>query len=320
MIIEEEVISSFSSRLLQLIIFPTEQCNFRCGYCYEDFKIGRMTPNVVAGIKNLVSRRTDLQQLNISWFGGEPTVALDIVYELSEFFSKISAARFCNYTSHMTTNGYKLNRETLAHLIALGVTDYQITLDGPPGDHDKKRVLANGRGTYQRIMSNLEQMRSSSLDFTVTIRLHFSPDNIATIGDFVTHLDVNFLCDNRFSINLHPIERLGGPNNALIGILDREEETRVLKRLHSLITHRKEQHHYYGCGNYICYAARPNSFAIRANGRLAKCTVALNRPANDIGYLCEDGTLVLDQDRHNKWLSGWGTQDADFLACPAGKL
>lgn len=29
------------NRNLRLIIMPTEQCNFRCRYCYEDFKLGK---------------------------------------------------------------------------------------------------------------------------------------------------------------------------------------------------------------------------------------------------------------------------------------
>lgn len=43
-----------SNQSQELILFPTEQCNFRCTYCYEDFKLGRMSNGTVNGIKALI--------------------------------------------------------------------------------------------------------------------------------------------------------------------------------------------------------------------------------------------------------------------------
>lgn len=34
----------------QLIILPTEKCNFRCTYCYEDFLISKMKEPVQIGV------------------------------------------------------------------------------------------------------------------------------------------------------------------------------------------------------------------------------------------------------------------------------
>ncbi|HEY6572205.1 MAG TPA: hypothetical protein VI198_02705, partial [Candidatus Eisenbacteria bacterium] len=49
--------ASISPRLLHLILLPTEACNFRCVYCYEAFRLKRMEPSVVAGVKRLLERR-----------------------------------------------------------------------------------------------------------------------------------------------------------------------------------------------------------------------------------------------------------------------
>ncbi|HVR96858.1 MAG TPA: radical SAM protein [Thermoanaerobaculia bacterium] len=63
----------YRTDVLELILMPSEDCNFRCTYCYEDFARGTMIPDVREGIKNLVRKRIKkLNRLHISWFGGEP--------------------------------------------------------------------------------------------------------------------------------------------------------------------------------------------------------------------------------------------------------
>ena len=77
---EEQIGSCLTPRLQELIILPTEKCNFRCTYCYEDFLIGKMPPAIERGVKALIDRRSDsLDRLEISWFGGEPLLAADVV-------------------------------------------------------------------------------------------------------------------------------------------------------------------------------------------------------------------------------------------------
>ncbi len=46
-----QIASALSRKIQQLIILPTEKCNFRCTYCYEDFMIGAMKEPVQRGIE-----------------------------------------------------------------------------------------------------------------------------------------------------------------------------------------------------------------------------------------------------------------------------
>lgn len=45
-----------NSSVLHLIILPTEQCNFRCRYCYESFQRGKMEDSVVESILKFVRK------------------------------------------------------------------------------------------------------------------------------------------------------------------------------------------------------------------------------------------------------------------------
>src|SRR5437870_2316946 len=67
---------ALSNQSLHLILLPTEKCNFRCVYCYEDFISGTMLDDVRLGVNALIEARIpELRSLSISWFGGEPLLA-----------------------------------------------------------------------------------------------------------------------------------------------------------------------------------------------------------------------------------------------------
>ena len=77
--------AAFLNKRLGLIIMPTEKCNYRCVYCYEDFEQGRMADSVSDGIVRLVASRAPLlDQLTISWFGGEPLLAMAVIEKIMQ--------------------------------------------------------------------------------------------------------------------------------------------------------------------------------------------------------------------------------------------
>jgi uncharacterized protein len=70
-------------------------------------------------------------------------------------------------------------------------------------------------------------------------------------------------------------------------------------------------------GYAVCYAARTNSFVIRSDGRIAKCTVAFEDDKNVIGHLLQSGELKIDPERHMPWVRGLISGDDAALQCPA---
>ena len=67
---------------------------------------------------------------------------------------------------------------------------------------------------------------------------------------------------------------------------------------------------------YVCYAAQPNSLAIRSDGSLAKCTVALNSDRNNVGTIDREGRINLDEEKMKFWMRGFQSLDELQLACP----
>src|SRR4051812_32168631 len=106
----DRVLDSFGSGKLNLILLPTEACNFRCTYCYEDFELGQMTSRVVNGIIALIdSRASSLDNLEISWFGGEPLLALSVIRRIMNHARNVAGFHpGLTISSNITTNGYLL--------------------------------------------------------------------------------------------------------------------------------------------------------------------------------------------------------------------
>ena len=311
-----QIASSFTNTILHLIILPTEQCNFRCVYCYEDFSVGAMKPPVVNGIKRLLAERVPgLRQLHISWFGGEPLLALDVIRDIAATATELAAANAgVVYAGEMTTNAYRLDSRTARMLHELGVRQYQVTLDGPPEFHDQTRIRRDGGGSFGRIWSNLLDIRDSDLALSVCLRIHVTAANLPVMPGFLARVRREFLGDPRFSVQLKAVGRWGGPNDETLPVLEGEERASAVDRLTAQVLAGLPASANFEPGD-ICYASRPNSFVIRASGDVGKCTVALSDPANSIGRIREDGTLELRNGALQPWLRGWGA-DPDALDCP----
>lgn len=314
---------AFNPSHLNLILFPTEQCNFRCTYCYEDFEIGRMPAGVVRGVKALLDARIDgLTSLVVSWFGGEPLLAPDIIRTISDHIHSRAHAAL-TYRANITTNGYLLSAERFDELLACGVRLFQISLDGYGDAHDRTRRRADGSRTFERIWDNLKQIRRSPRqDFAVLLRVHFFPGNRPDLEDLARELNAHFGDDARFQIYFKDVGKLGGPNDALFSTYSSEECRTTKAELDRLIQNRDQVYSLDAAQPYVCYAAQANSIAIRADGSLAKCTVALNDSRNHLGRITEDGLLKVDTDKWRQWLAGFsrGPLDWSELACPYDRM
>lgn len=141
-IMEESDFIRKENKTLNLTIAPTMKCNFRCPYCYEKgVEYRTMDQQVIDGTIDFIQRMKEKsEKLEVTWYGGEPLLAMDIIERISEKAIKIFGKE--NYNANMVTNGYLLTGEIAEKLEKLQIERLQITLDGEPGIHNKRRKLA----------------------------------------------------------------------------------------------------------------------------------------------------------------------------------
>jgi uncharacterized protein len=290
-------------RMLQLIIMPTEDCNFRCTYCYEAFLKKAMKPPVRQRMRDYLDKTIPrLTELMLSWFGGEPLFAFEVMRELGEHARETCARYDVPLRTVITTNGYLLGAEQLAFLQRINCVFYQITLDGDAKTHDLSRHLNGGGATFDRIVENLMRLRTSDFPHHVTIRSNVHQGNVDGVERLVEFFEREFESDERFTLDLHPVWDHGDTVQQGVELLDSRVELDRLRRRALLNSDRNcIGWSAFGPGASYCYASKRNSLVIGADGMIYKCTVAFDNPVNHVGTLRDGGVLDLDADRFALW-------------------
>lgn len=342
-----QIASTLSNRTQQLIILPTERCNFRCTYCYEDFLIGKMKEPVQLSIERFMGRRIpELSELSIHWFGGEPLLAKQVVLRLSARASELCDEHGVSLIGGLTTNAYVLTPDLFEELLTYNQRFFQITFDGWQEGHDAVRKMANGRGSFGRIWENVCATKHSPSQFKIQIRIHVRRDNHENLEILLSNLAREFGGDPRYSLDFEHLRNLGGPGGKSVDRpLSLTELREVEKRLRSGFElavasldlrpsaldrpgspirsapiGEVQSSQLPDAPPYICYASKPNSLLIRADGRIGKCTVALDDERNTIGRINADGTVSIDNERLRPWVRGLADLNSQSLSCPLAGL
>ena len=264
-------------RILSLIILPTEQCNFRCIYCYEDYKLGKMNEATVDKIIQLLEKLiSEYDILNLAWFGGEPLLALDVIGLISEKAASLCKKYKKAYYSQITTNGYLLSLDIMNELLRMHTMVFQITLDGDRDSHNKQRYLADGSGTYDVILNNLLMIKRHIKTTTIKIivRINVSKDMNA---DEINDLAKIFSDDDRFVINIQKI--FGDSSTEKVDDDDYRNYLDIFDKCHKNIMDDLT------VDSTMCYAAKKSTLMIRSDGTLGKCTVNFEDPNNNFGNI-----------------------------------
>lgn len=309
-------IQDTNNEVLEFTILTHGDCNFRCKYCYEHFENIRMstdTENAILKFAEDKLRTGDYKGLRISWFGGEPLLGYKTIRRLSLEFLKLCNQFSIRYSASITTNGFLLTSKRFKELVSeYQVSSFQITLDGDCDSHDAQRVLKNEKGSYQRILENLQHMKESSLDFSCVLRFNTSKENYNHMELFLLNDGEHFKNDDRFLVMYHNIGDWGQGDRAkedcvtlLKNDASYELSIRALNLGYRLFSPSIVIHNSFGC-----YANRPNHYMFNVRGVVQACTVALYNKENIFGNI---NTGLINQNKHGNWCI---TVRDDCKTCP----
>jgi uncharacterized protein len=174
------------------VIMPTYDCNLRCFYCFQDhmrtnpdfaYLLQRMTHEMVDRIFDAMPRieaghgiaPEDGYVRPITLFGGEPLLRQnhDLIEHIVSRAHQGGTRSLTVVTNATDLDAYEnlLGPENLAYL--------QVTLDGVPQEHDKRRVYPDGQGSFATIADNITMALSRGA--SIGVRLNIDRGNIAQL-------------------------------------------------------------------------------------------------------------------------------------------
>jgi uncharacterized protein len=152
---------------LKVTVLTTLQCNFACDYCIQgdhgDYNktAAKMSMEMAERLAAWMESRLDAitpRRLILTFFGGEPTLNMPVLYFLSERMHAACTARGVELLINIITNGLLLTREMVQRLNPLGLNGIKITLDGDREAHNQSRPLRGGQGTFDKIIANVREV------------------------------------------------------------------------------------------------------------------------------------------------------------------
>lgn len=173
------------------VFMPTYNCNLRCPYCFQDHMrtntelrhlLKTMDKGVIDDIFSAIQSLEGLHswhndgntpRYSIGFFGGEPL--------LRESFNVVEyILRVAKTTGNVTGVWAVSNATDLHHYSDLlgpdGIQTIQITLDGPPAEHNKRRVYADNSGSFERIAQNIDIALQRGTN--ISVRMNIDKNNI----------------------------------------------------------------------------------------------------------------------------------------------
>jgi uncharacterized protein len=280
----------FDPGAMILTIAPTLACNFGCDYCFQgqDKPVSSMSAEVQDAILAYVERQAPrTRYLHVAWYGGEPLIRRDLVEAMSDRLIKLCGERGIRYDAMAVTNGYLLNADVARSLWDRRVKIVQVTLDGAPSDHDQRRVLLSGKGTFDRIVKNLAAAVEASPS-TFSIRVNIDHRNAGQIRSLIDYLERFGLGRRKnFTMYFAPVEAITTGCHTITDVCMSKGDYGQLEAdlcryaYDKGLTSLPYPPRYRG----TCGAVRPSGFVVTPTGHVHKCWDTVNTPDRAVGTI-----------------------------------
>lgn len=164
----------------------TSKCNLSCIYCYEDGgfkdKVYYCSPNLIDQIARIFKNYKctyNTDELVLMFYGGEPTLETSNIINCVRTLSRLGLG--VNYS--IFTNAYNIPVDLLKTIVDHQFAAVQVTIDGEKNIHDKMKPTRSGKGSFDRVFSNLLKLLRTGVN--VTLNMNFNVTNVESIKSFL---------------------------------------------------------------------------------------------------------------------------------------
>ncbi len=199
--IYEPYINSFKDRPIivkALCLHIAHDCNLACKYCFAgegeyhgdkalmSFEVGKKA------LDFLVAHSGANKNLEVDFFGGEPTMNFDVVKRIVEYGRSIEEANQKKFRFTLTTNGILLN-DDMIQFANRQMSNIVLSIDGRKKVNDKMRPTRNNQGSsYDIIIPKFEKVAASRNQNNYYVRGTFTHHNLDFCEDVLHLADLGF--------------------------------------------------------------------------------------------------------------------------------
>ena len=208
------------------------------------------------------------QLLELHLYGGEPLLNPAALWPVLDGVRAASERLGIKFGSYITTNGSLLTPSISKKLASKGINTALISIDGPPDVHNQRRPMRDGRGTFDKIISNILH---STPELNICIRINLDKQNSCCIPDLLKFMAQHGL-QERVLIDLEVVSPVFSPNPHVQEFLFRNEEDLI-----------EIEHLWELCAEFgfkilgampiegACEHKSVNTYTVDANGDLYEC-------------------------------------------------
>lgn len=183
---EKEIVQYLSSNgFRQLILNITDECNLRCKYCIYSgnysysrlhnknkmsFDIAKMAIDYYFTMFKKVWKRNPYRKPSVCFYGGEPLLNFSLIKKIITYVKSKFPELKDILTFNISTNGTLLIEPIFDYLISNDVA-IAVSLDGNKYEHDRLRVDKKGKGTFSKVMKNLQKLMNKYPNYKMLIIL-----------------------------------------------------------------------------------------------------------------------------------------------------
>ncbi len=285
------------TKLEHLRLIVTNKCNLNCIYCYANGgsynqKISEMSlETAINSINYFYYKFNWIHQ--ISFFGGEPLIKIDLIKELCEYILS-----FCKENNKkppifsIVTNGVLLDKKAINIINKYNIYT-NISLDGPKDFNDQQRKFVDhNESVFEFVDQNAKNLRK---------KRKFSIESTCT--NIINNFDYNFEYIQNYFRNRYSIERVNVVPAMIVNEVNKDLELAGDKKNEkklSLIIERffdeSNEHFVFNdiiirllntyFTDYYCSSfcdAGITQFTISMNGDIYPCQLFLSNKENKLG-------------------------------------
>lgn len=294
--------AKFGQDQFYLMVFPTQDCNLKCWYCYESHKPNtRMSQTVITDILRHVEQKikeSSIRRFRLGFFGGEPLIDFDSIgYPLAKGIKSLCNKNGISFASFFVTNATLVSDNMIPKFEELNPY-FQITLDGDKDKHDRVRIWKrDNQGTYEHIVSTIQKLSDmipaakDSDDPRITLRINYDNNTLKNLDSLLA--DIQNVDRNQISIHF---ERVWQTRNAVDDVQRELLINTIAKFVNAgfIITHgifRRK--------SISCPSDSDNFYIVNYDGTIHKCNGRTLSDETCEGCLNHDGTIEWDMKKRD---------------------